>query len=150
MFRELLVLRHSCPPGTNYPGAEPHVDFTGGLAADTSARVQGVYPRHRGADGELPASLVLPSGDAGRVQGKGVPFPNPMQEPGRQPRGLPRTSEKEVERFRYSTINSLLTRRDVIVVATVSAIYGSSSVLWKVLYPNFLSTTHCISGASPP
>ncbi len=31
---------------------------------------------------------------------------------------------EEVERLRYSTTNSLLTRRDVIVVATVSAIYG--------------------------
>ena len=31
---------------------------------------------------------------------------------------------QEVERLRYSTTNSLLTRRDVIVVATVSAIYG--------------------------
>jgi len=30
----------------------------------------------------------------------------------------------EVERLRYSATNSLLTRRDVIVVATVSAIYG--------------------------
>ncbi len=31
---------------------------------------------------------------------------------------------EEVERLRYSATNSLLTRRDVIVVATVSAIYG--------------------------
>ena len=31
---------------------------------------------------------------------------------------------EEVERLRHSTTNSLLTRRDVIVVATVSAIYG--------------------------
>ncbi|RLP11151.1 excinuclease ABC subunit UvrB [Propionibacterium australiense] len=31
---------------------------------------------------------------------------------------------KEVERLRHSATNSLLTRRDVIVVATVSAIYG--------------------------
>jgi excinuclease ABC subunit B len=30
----------------------------------------------------------------------------------------------EVERLRYSTTNSLLTRRDVVVVATVSCIYG--------------------------
>ena len=30
----------------------------------------------------------------------------------------------EVERLRYSATNSLLTRRDTIVVATVSAIYG--------------------------
>ena len=31
---------------------------------------------------------------------------------------------EEVERLRHSATNSLLTRRDVIVVATVSAIYG--------------------------
>jgi excinuclease ABC subunit B len=31
---------------------------------------------------------------------------------------------EEVERLRYSTTNSLLTRRDVLVVATVSCIYG--------------------------
>jgi excinuclease ABC subunit B len=31
---------------------------------------------------------------------------------------------EEVERLRYSATNSLLTRRDVVVVATVSAIYG--------------------------
>jgi excinuclease ABC subunit B len=31
---------------------------------------------------------------------------------------------EEVERLRYSTTNSLLTRRDVVVVATVSCIYG--------------------------
>lgn len=31
---------------------------------------------------------------------------------------------KEVERLRHSATNSLLTRRDVIVVSTVSAIYG--------------------------
>ena len=31
---------------------------------------------------------------------------------------------EEVERLRHSATNALLTRRDVIVVATVSAIYG--------------------------
>jgi excinuclease ABC subunit B len=34
------------------------------------------------------------------------------------------TVNEEVERLRHSATNSLLTRRDVIVVATVSAIYG--------------------------
>src|SRR3978361_1894455 len=34
---------------------------------------------------------------------------------------------EEVERLRHSATNSLLTRRDVIVVATVSAIYGLGS-----------------------
>ena len=34
------------------------------------------------------------------------------------------TVNAEVERLRHSATNSLLTRRDVIVVATVSAIYG--------------------------
>src|SRR5574338_1598641 len=34
---------------------------------------------------------------------------------------------EEVERLRYSATNSLLTRRDVIVVASVSAIYGLGS-----------------------
>ena len=34
------------------------------------------------------------------------------------------TVNEEVERLRHSATNSLLTRRDVLVVATVSAIYG--------------------------
>ena len=49
----------------------------------------------------------------------------------------------EVERLRYSATNSLLTRRDTIVVATVSAIYGLGT-------PQEYVTGWCVYGSATP